>query len=188
MAAVLAALVWQLIGWIGDSAPDGTAAPFADMEFAPPLIKGDGLGDGSAALPWPADVSVPGPGRTGGEAVEAYTRREARLPSPLRKSSVRPSGRYSAGSALPIPEQSFGALDRNEDGRLSPAEFAIYRLRSLQPARKGMKADDLPPYVPTSALNTTIVEFRPLDEDNDWFLSRPEFAAAARTTSSVELQ
>lgn len=70
---------------------------------------------------------------------------------------------------------SFEALDRNDDGRLSPAEFAILRVETVRPSWQGNKADDIPPYVSTQALNSSIEDFRRADRDNDWFLSAGEF-------------
>lgn len=72
---------------------------------------------------------------------------------------------------------SFAVLDRNRDGRLSPAEFAIYDLENVRPTVKGKKNDEMRPFVSNEALNMSITDFRKLDGNGDWFLTSAEFAA-----------
>ena len=76
--------------------------------------------------------------------------------------------------------ESFGALDRDGDSRLSPAEYAIYALPSETPARQGATNDENPPYVSDEALNSVVTSFRRLDTNGDFFLSEEEFPAASR--------
>ena len=76
----------------------------------------------------------------------------------------------------------FSSLDRDGDGRLSPAECAIYDLPAETPARQGATDDQNPPFVSDEALNASAMSFRGLDSDGDFFLSAEEFErhAAAR--------
>lgn len=81
-----------------------------------------------------------------------------------------------AGSAA----TSFAGFDRDNDGRLSPAEYAIYALPSETPARQGAVNDENPPFVSDEALNQSITSFRRLDANGDFFLSPQEFQPGAR--------
>ncbi|TFI57543.1 hypothetical protein E2493_14320 [Sphingomonas parva] len=69
----------------------------------------------------------------------------------------------------------FALLDRNGDGRMSPAEFAIWKVDGVRPCRQGQKADDMPPYVGTAALNQSIESFMQRDRDDDLTVSPAEF-------------
>ena len=75
---------------------------------------------------------------------------------------------------------SFAALDRDADGRLSPAEYAIHALPGETPARQGATNDEKPPYVSDEALNKVATSFRGLDSNGDFFLSDSEFKPSSR--------
>jgi hypothetical protein len=77
-------------------------------------------------------------------------------------------------------DASFAELDRNNDGRMSIAEFAIYDLANVNPTVKGSKDDEMMPYVSDDAINMVAVDFVRLDTDGDYFLSREEFLPATR--------
>lgn len=149
--------------------------PFAAMD-AGPLIAGEGLGgEGPQSLPWPAEdaqfSNIGGVGPAPGISARTKVSRGAAGGAPdAREASRRPA---EGGSV-------FSRLDRNSDGRLSPAEFAIYRIEGVRPNQQGRKADDLPPYVPTRALNLAVPEFSRLDRNNDWFVSPAEFKLRQR--------
>ncbi|MEO0500134.1 MAG: hypothetical protein AAF205_06195 [Pseudomonadota bacterium] len=72
-------------------------------------------------------------------------------------------------------EASFVQLDRDADGKMSMAEFAIYDLAGVNPTVRGDKEDETMPYVSTTALNMVADDFVRIDTDNDGFLSRSEF-------------
>lgn len=74
----------------------------------------------------------------------------------------------------------FSGLDRDNDSRLSPAEYAIHALPSETPARQGATDDENPPYVSDEALNRAATSFRRLDRDGNFFLSEQEFQPDAR--------
>ncbi|MGB7405539.1 MAG: hypothetical protein WA906_07620, partial [Pacificimonas sp.] len=69
---------------------------------------------------------------------------------------------------------SFAQLDRNDDGKLSVAEFAIYDLSGVNPMMKGNKQDQTMPYVSTDAINMVAEQFARLDTTGDFFLNRQE--------------
>ena len=70
--------------------------------------------------------------------------------------------------------------DRDNDGRLSPAEYAIHALPGETPARQGATNDENPPYVSDEALNRIATEFSRLDRNGDFYLSTDEFQADQR--------
>ena len=74
----------------------------------------------------------------------------------------------------------FAGFDRDSDGRLSPAEYAIYNLPGETPARQGATNDDNPPFVSDEALNKSATSFRRLDSNGDFFLSPEEFRPGTR--------
>lgn len=84
----------------------------------------------------------------------------------------------SAGSAGAAA--GMAGLDRDNDGRLSPAEYAIHALPSETPARQGATNDQKPPYVSDEALNQVVTSFRRLDRNGDFFLSAEEFQPTTR--------
>ena len=136
------------------------ATPFASVELDP-LIDGEGLGNGAAALEswsderWQrleqATANLPS------VAASAATIRRAGAPGAEAVASATRPKRQGRSTV-----STFGSLDRNGDGRLSPAEFAVFHVPGVQPARQGTKADDMPPYVSTNALNRSIGAFRRL--------------------------
>lgn len=73
----------------------------------------------------------------------------------------------------------FANLDRNGDGKLSIAEFAIYDLANINPRMKNGAEDEMRPYVSTEAINMAEDDFVRLDENGDYFLSPEEFEPVA---------
>lgn len=82
------------------------------------------------------------------------------------------SGEFSAEGGT----AGFTQSDRDNDGRLSPAEYAIYALSEETPARQGAVNDESPPFVSDEALNEVATEFRRRDANGDFFLSPDEFS------------
>ena len=86
-------------------------------------------------------------------------------------------GLSSGGSDLmPRSQMDFAFLDRNDDGELSVAEYAIWALPADpdDPARN----DARPPYLNQSQINEAGETFFYFDEDGDSYLSQSEFQAA----------
>ena len=175
-----AALLWWLAVRSDEGQPAGNSAtsPFAALG-EDPLIEGEGLGNGAAAPETWSEArwqqleqgarGAPLASAPGGSV------RAAEAPAAAARPPERRNARASSTA------RSFDALDRNNDGRLSPAEFAVFHLPEVQPARQGAKADDMPPYVSTNALNRSIGAFRRLDRNDDWFISRAEFGSLGQT-------
>ena len=88
----------------------------------------------------------------------------------------------SAGMSAAQPGAAAGmaGFDRDSDGRLSPAEYAIFALPSETPARQGATNDEKPPFVSDEALNKVVTSFRRLDRNGDFFLSAEEFQPNSR--------
>ena len=173
LAALAAVLLWVLVARaVEEPAPEQASEPFAKIEVD--LIEGEGLGPGTADVPpWPADFAAAPAGEAG--ALTPSSAPDARAGRGVRSADAAPRVPARANDLAP---NSFRALDRNSDGRMSPAEFAISRVEGVRPNHKGNKADDMAPYVPTQALNQTIGEFRRLDRNNDWFVSPSEFGSS----------
>ena len=74
----------------------------------------------------------------------------------------------------------FASVDFDSDGRLSPAEYAIYNLPAETPARQGATHDEKAPFVSDEALNRSATSFRSLDANGDFFLTAEEFQTNAR--------
>lgn len=172
LPALSAVLLWVLVASaLEDPAREQASEPFSKIKVD--LIEGEGLGSGTADVPpWPADFAAAPAGEAGASAPRLAP--AAQADRRVRSADPTPPVPARAGDLTP---NSFRALDRNSDGRMSPAEFAIYRLDGVRPNHKGNKADDMAPYVSTQALNQTIVEFRRLDRNNDWFVSPVEFGS-----------
>ena len=169
LGLLLAAFIWSEVR--GGIEADGnvTGDPFASIDE--PLIAGEGLGPGvPQSIPWPPEEA----GFTTSVGAVDASRRSAVKPSARSETNRASDGRAAYRGAAEVGD-AFSRLDRNGDGRLSPAEFAIYRVKGVKPNQQGRKADDMTPFVPTSALNLAIPEFRRLDLDNDWFMSASEF-------------
>ena len=77
---------------------------------------------------------------------------------------------------MPRSRMDFAFLDRNDDGELSVAEYAIWALPTDpgEPARNDAKA----PYLTQSQINEAGQTFFYFDEDGDSYLSQSEFQAA----------
>ena len=82
----------------------------------------------------------------------------------------------SASMMRPRSRMDFAFLDRNDDGELSVAEYAIWALPTDpgEPARNDAKA----PYLTQSQINEAGQTFFYFDEDGDSYLSPQEFQAA----------
>lgn len=82
----------------------------------------------------------------------------------------------SASMMRPRGKMDFAFLDRNDDGELSVAEYAIWALPTdpSEPARNDAKA----PYLTQSQINEAGQTFFYFDEDGDSYLSQSEFQAA----------
>jgi hypothetical protein len=82
----------------------------------------------------------------------------------------------SASMMRPRSRMDFAFLDRNDDGELSVAEYAIWALPTDpgEPARNDAKA----PYLTQSQINEAGQTFFYFDEDGDSYLSQSEFQAA----------
>ena len=76
-------------------------------------------------------------------------------------------------------DKSFAAVDRDGNGKLSPAEFAIYDLANINPMVKCDKDDGTRPFVSTKALNMSADDFVRFDRDGDAAISREEFRMAS---------
>ncbi|MBZ6378188.1 hypothetical protein B5C34_01100 [Pacificimonas flava] len=96
--------------------------------------------------------------------------------------SAEVRARSEAGEPLYDPamdgDASFASLDRDNNGRLSIAEFAVYDLANVNPTMKEGADDQTRPYVSTEAINMATDDFVRLDTDGDYFLSREEFRPA----------
>lgn len=175
-----AALLWWMAARSDERQPAGNSATSPSAALGEdPLIQGEGLGNGAA-----------GPEAWSEARWQQLEQQAGRAPPATAPAGTLPAAEAPAAAARP-PERrnaranstatSFDALDRNNDGRLSPAEFAVFHLPEVQPARQGAKADDMPPYVSTNALNRSIGAFRRLDRNDDWFISRAEFGSLRQT-------
>lgn len=85
-------------------------------------------------------------------------------------------GMSGGGAMMPRSQMDFAYLDRNDDGELSVAEYAIWALPAdpMDPARN----DARPPYLNQSQINEAGETFFYFDEDGDSYLSQSEFRAA----------
>lgn len=90
------------------------------------------------------------------------------------------SATAEAGSNIkPLKARSamdFVFLDRNEDGQLSVAEYAIWAVRSNP--RKPKENDETRPFTSPDQINEAGKTFFYFDNDGDTFLSPDEFSAA----------
>ena len=82
------------------------------------------------------------------------------------------------GASLPAPaNMSFSDLDRNDDGKLSVAEWAIYAV-GVDPTVKKGEDDQKPPYATADQLNRAADGFFAYDTDGDTYLQEGEFEQA----------
>lgn len=80
-------------------------------------------------------------------------------------------------AALPARSQmDFAYLDRNSDGQLSVAEYAIWAVRANP--NTPVANDQTKPYISTDQINEAGQTFFYFDEDGDSYLSNSEFTAA----------
>ena len=116
---------------------------------------------------------------------EEQSARKAEMDSDKNMADIQSEMGERQKANMPIydPEQAgtarFANLDRNGDGKLSIAEFAIYDLANINPRMKNGADDQMMPYVSTEAINMAEDDFVRLDENGDYFLSRQEFEPAA---------
>ena len=90
------------------------------------------------------------------------------------------SGRDKMADSLPpASEMTFATVDRNSDGKLNVAEYAIYAVRANPMQMK--KNDENKPYVSTKQLNEAADTFFFFDKDEDTYLSESEFASAKQS-------
>ena len=163
LGLLLAAFIWSEVRGGIEADENATGDPFAAINKKP-LIAGEGLGPGvPQSIPWPEE-----------EVGFTAPRTSAVKPSARRGADRAPDSGAAYRGAAEVGD-AFSRLDRNGDGRLSPAEFAVYRVVGVKPNQQGRKADDMAPFVPTRPLNLAIPEFRRLDIDHDWFMSASEF-------------
>ncbi|WP_338245346.1 hypothetical protein [Aurantiacibacter hainanensis] len=93
--------------------------------------------------------------------------------------SMASSGSSSSGTSSSLPprgEMSFGYLDRNDDGQLSVAEYAIWALpTNPNPPEPN---DALGPHLTQDQINEAGQTFFYFDDDGDTYLSEAEFQDA----------
>ena len=94
-------------------------------------------------------------------------------------SGDRMSGNSSSGNVINLPprgQMDFAFLDRNSDGKLSVAEYAIWAV----PANPTTPApnDETKPYLTTQQINEAGNTFFYFDEDGSTYLSESEFTDA----------
>lgn len=181
---------------------------FAPVAAAAALILtacGDGAGEGEIA---DANLATPAEGVAGVDGADIAIiypiGTEASLEANAMRAEIerlqREQGGAEAGSqatggqtAEPTGDEAggqagagaggttdFAGLDRDNDNRLSPAEYAIHNLPAETPARQGATNDEMAPFVSDGALNRSVTDFRRLDANGDFFLSAEEFQPGAR--------
>lgn len=96
-------------------------------------------------------------------------------------SSAMSGGKATArkGEWIDPSATSFSALDYNDDGKLSVAEFAVYAL-SVSP-NKPKPNDSKKPYLTTDQINDAGQRFFKFDADGDSYLDKTEFSTAKST-------
>ena len=92
------------------------------------------------------------------------------------QSATSTSSSSSASSMPARSEMSFSYLDRNGDGQLSVAEYAIWALPT-NPAPPEPN-DALAPHLTQDQINTAGQTFFYFDDDGDSYLSQEEFQTA----------
>ena len=90
--------------------------------------------------------------------------------------SASASGGSSLSAGANPEDVTFEELDRNDDGKLSVAEFAIYSIGLDAGAKK--PNDQLRPYANDEQLNRAANGFFHFDTNGDTYLEPGEFAAA----------
>ncbi len=98
--------------------------------------------------------------------------------------SPNTSSSNDVASLRPRSQMDFAFLDRNGDGKLSVAEYAIWAVRSNP--REPKRNDNTRPYTSVDQINEAGETFFYFDADGDTYLSPQEFGAArssARTPS-----
>ncbi|MEW4447816.1 hypothetical protein [Qipengyuania sp. JC766] len=95
------------------------------------------------------------------------------------------SGNSSSGNVINLPprgQMDFAFLDRNSDGKLSVAEYAIWAV----PANPTTPApnDETKPYLTTQQINEAGNTFFYFDEDGSTYLSESEFTDARNSARS----
>lgn len=91
------------------------------------------------------------------------------------------AGSIAQGSSSEaITEFDFSTIDRNDDNRLSVAEYAIYALKDANPMKQKNKDDEKSPYFTAQQLNWAADSFFFYDDDSDSWLSESEFSDAVQ--------
>lgn len=123
----------------------------------------------------------------GGAETAADAQGSSTARSDVGTSSATNSSTSSSRNVAPLRPRSamdFEFLDRNGDGQLSVAEYAIWAVRSNP--RRPKPNDNTRPYTSEDQINEAGETFFYFDENGDTYLSPSEFAAArasARTPS-----
>lgn len=113
---------------------------------------------------------------TGSEPMSASTATSSSTPSPT-STSTSSSGSSSTGTTMPPRSQmDFAFLDRNDDGRLSVAEYAIWAVGVNPTVPK--QNDQTRPYLREDQINQAGQTFFYFDRSGDTYLSPDEFQAA----------
>ncbi|MDG6078310.1 hypothetical protein E3U23_03785 [Erythrobacter litoralis] len=89
----------------------------------------------------------------------------------------------ATNTAAPLPARSqmdFAYLDRNDDGQLSVAEYAIWAVRANP--NTSVANDQTKPYISTDQINEAGQTFFYFDEDGDSYLSNSEFTTARNSS------
>ncbi|QZH75643.1 MAG: hypothetical protein JY451_03270 [Erythrobacter sp.] len=90
------------------------------------------------------------------------------------------SGNSSTSGIPPRSQMDFAWLDRNSDGQLSVAEYAIWAIPTdpTQPEPN----DETRPYLTQDEINTAGQTFFYFDDDGDTYLSQAEFTQARNSS------
>lgn len=186
-AAAAAALILTACG-------DGGEAETADTNLAAPAEGVTGVDGPDALIIYPIGTAASLEMNAMRAEVERLQREQGGQNMPGGSQTAGQTGGQAAGQAgsqaagesgggaggASAGATSFAGLDRDNDARLSPAEYAIYNLASETPARQGATNDEQPPFVSDEALNRSATDFRRLDANGDFFLSPEEFQRGAR--------
>ncbi|QWC55773.1 hypothetical protein F7D01_00555 [Erythrobacter sp. 3-20A1M] len=87
------------------------------------------------------------------------------------------SGSSSSNSMMPRGQMDFAYLDRNNDGKLSVAEYAIWAVPA-NPNNQTSMEDATKPYISTEQINDAGKTFFFFDKDGNTYLSPEEFTMA----------
>ncbi|MFB0611645.1 hypothetical protein [Aurantiacibacter poecillastricola] len=141
----------------------------ADMQSE--MESGGGMADGS--------MSGSGSGDDGSMEASMADSGGSSSDSSMDSDSMSGSGSATSGSGSSMPARSsmsFTYLDRNDDGQLSVAEYAIWALpTNPNPPEPN---DALGPHLTQDQINEAAQTFFYFDDDGDTYLSQSEFQDA----------